>query len=144
MFWLPRLHYVKQPHSVLSIYISTWQRMRHKQNNNLLYMGRKWAGLEGGRPGSLPLLLRVELLGASVKKVPGGADVPSLLDAGHLLLLLWVHLQLCQAWRGGACQQFFQQSKAFGLILGGNAWDQAPHPGIRASGRYPSEAGRCV
>ena len=83
-------------------------------------MGRKWAGLEGGGTwGSLPLILRVEPLGDSVKKVPGGVGVPSLLDPGHLLLLLlWVHLQLCRAWRGGACQQFFQQSEDFGLILG--------------------------
>lgn len=71
-------------------------------------------GGPGGRGtwGSLPSILRVEPLGASGKKVPGGAGVPSLLDPGHLLLLLlWVHLQLCRAWHGGACQQFFQQSE---------------------------------
>lgn len=76
MFWLPRLHYVKQPHSVLPIYISTWLRTRHKQNNNLLYMGRKWAGLEGGRPGFSPLASPGGASGGKCKEGSGWGGCP--------------------------------------------------------------------
>lgn len=76
MFWLPRLHYVKQPHSVLPIYISTWLRTRHKQNNNLLYMGRKWAGLEGGPPGFSPLASPGGASGGKCKEGSGWGGCP--------------------------------------------------------------------